>query len=73
MGERPGRRTGSDSALAALVVSGSLVIRHAKAEVVTEIGAPEEEPVIEIIPREDPVPAQEPLPLPVKEPDEVGV
>ncbi len=39
----------------------------------TEIGAPEEEPVIEIIPREDPVPAHEPLPLPVEEPDEVGV
>jgi hypothetical protein len=39
----------------------------------TEIGAPEEEPIIEIIPREDPVPAYEPLPLPVEEPDEVPV
>src|SRR6266511_4975191 len=58
MGERPGRRTGSDSTFAALAVSGSPVIRHSKAEVVTEIGATEEEPVIEISPREDPVPGR---------------
>ena len=55
-----------------LAVSGSPVIRYARAEAVTEIGAPEEEPVIEIIPHEDPVPAQKPLPLPVEEPDEVS-
>ena len=44
-----------------------------KEESVTEIGAPEEEPIVEIIPREEPIPAYEPAPLPVEEPDEVGV
>ena len=44
----------------------------------TKIGTPEEEPVIEIIPREDPVPRREPVavPLPevpVEEPEAVPV
>ena len=44
----------------------------------TQIGTPEEEPVIEIIPREEPVPRPEPVavPLPdvpVEEPEKVTV
>jgi hypothetical protein len=40
---------------------------------VTEIGAPAEEPMIEIVPREDPVPAYEPITLPTETPEEVEV